>query len=402
MAEVVLENVSRVFAASRGTSGEVTAVERVNLEIKDQEFLVLVGPSGCGKSTTLRMIAGLEEISSGEIRIGGERVNHTPPSKRNIAMVFQNYALYPHMSVYRNMAFGLELRRGVSGWWAQALTWIVRRKKAAEMAAARYEIAERVHQTARTLGIEHLLERMPRDLSGGERQRVALGRAIVRQPAAFLFDEPLSNLDAKLRVELRREIKALHRRLQATMIYVTHDQVEALTLGDRIAVMNRGVLQQVGTPQEVYDRPASAFVAGFIGTPPMNLLAGRLEGRESEVWFRCGSWELPISTPADYAIERYIDRPITMGVRAEDISISNRNDQGHGSAARVAVTEPLGDATLVELEFVRDGATESAGCSVQSKIGARVEVAAGDQVTVSLDPQRLHWFDPETGTALWK
>lgn len=400
MAEVVLENVSRVFAAGRGSADAVKAVDRVNLEIKDQEFLVLVGPSGCGKSTTLRMIAGLEEISGGEIRIGGERVNHTPPSQRNIAMVFQNYALYPHMSVYRNMAFGLELRRGVGSWWAQALARIVRPKKAAQMAAARYEIAERVHQTARTLGIEHLLERMPKDLSGGERQRVALGRAIVREPAAFLFDEPLSNLDAKLRVELRREIKALHRRLQATMIYVTHDQVEALTLGDRIAIMSRGVLQQVGAPQEVYDRPANAFVAGFIGTPPMNLLAGRLAAHDGGVWFRSGSWELPISAPADYGLERYIERPITLGVRAEDITISARN--GQGSLGRVVVTEPLGDATLVELELVGNGATESAVCSVQSKIGARVEVAAGDQVTVSLDPQRLRWFDAETGVALRK
>ena len=233
MARVDLEGVSRVFP------GGVVAVDNLNLTVKDQELLVLVGPSGCGKSTTLRMIAGLEEVTAGEIRIGGRSVNDTPPKDRDIAMVFQNYALYPHMTVYKNMAFGLQLRYGVS-WFKQALYRIARPAEAARLAQRRLEIDERVRQAAATLGIDKLLERMPRQLSGGEQQRVALGRAIVRQPAAFLFDEPLSNLDAKLRAETRRELKQLHGRLKATMIYVTHDQVEALTLGDRVAVMDRG------------------------------------------------------------------------------------------------------------------------------------------------------------------
>ncbi len=269
MAGVVLENVSRVYP------GDVSAVKGIDLEVRDREFLVLVGPSGCGKTTTLRLIAGLEEVSLGKIVIDARLVNDVPPKDRDIAMVFQNYALYPHLTVYRNLAFGLELREGVGGlgWLWQ---WALPPGRKATLRQRRRTIDQRVLEAARVLGIEELLQRYPRQLSGGERQRVALGRAMVRSPAVFLFDEPLSNLDAKLRVEMRRELKQLHRRLQTTMIYVTHDQVEALTLGDRIVVMNEGKIQQVGRPMEVYDWPANRFVAGFIGTPAMNFIGGEL------------------------------------------------------------------------------------------------------------------------------
>src|SRR5947207_651100 len=249
MAQVVLEKISKIFP------GGVKAVDDIDLGIKDQEFIVLVGPSGCGKSTTLRMVAGLEEITGGTIRIGDRVVNDVPPKDRDIAMVFQNYALYPHMTVYKNMAFGLKLR-----------------------GMPKKQIEQRVMEAAKILDIQHLLDRKPKALSGGQRQRVAVGRAIVREPAAFLFDEPLSNLDARLRLTTRAELKALHQRLKTTTIYVTHDQEEAMTLGDRIVVMSRGVVQQVGPPLEVYRRPANRFVAGFIGSPPMNFLEGRMEG----------------------------------------------------------------------------------------------------------------------------
>ncbi|RMH04957.1 MAG: ATP-binding cassette domain-containing protein [Planctomycetota bacterium] len=265
MAEIRLDQVAKVYP------GGVRAVDRVDLVVADGEFVVLVGPSGCGKSTTLRMVAGLEEISEGTIAIDGRVVNEVPPKDRDIAMVFQNYALYPHMTVRRNLAFGLERRRRHRGLLARF------------GAAARTEraaIERRIEETAALLGIAALLERKPGQLSGGQRQRVAVGRAIVRDPAAFLFDEPLSNLDAKLRVEMRAELKALHRRLGATTLYVTHDQEEAMTLGDRLVVMKDGVVQQVAPPAEVYDRPANRFVAGFVGTPPMNFLAGRLEAAD--------------------------------------------------------------------------------------------------------------------------
>ena len=291
MAEVVLENVSRVYP------GGALAVDSVNLVVHDQEFLVLVGPSGCGKSTTLRMIAGLEEVSSGTIRIGSRVVNQVAPRERDIAMVFQNYALYPHMTVRGNMAFGLELRYG-GGWLARLGRRIVRPHQAVALAAQRRQIEPRVRAVAQALAIEHLLDRLPGQLSGGERQRVALGRAIVREPQAFLFDEPLSNLDAKLRVELRHELKQLHTRLKTTMIYVTHDQVEALTLGQRIAVMQAGKLQQVGPAMEVYDQPANQFVAGFIGTPPMNFVSGQLQASDGQLQFVAPNWKVRLPTAA--------------------------------------------------------------------------------------------------------
>ncbi len=270
MAEVILEKVGKVFP------GDIEAVKDFSLDILDGEFVVLVGPSGCGKSTTLRMIAGLEEITEGTIRIEDRIINDVPPKDRDIAMVFQNYALYPHMTVYKNMAFALKLRK-----------------------FPRKQIDERVRETAGILGIEELLNRRPKALSGGQRQRVALGRAIVRNPKAFLFDEPLSNLDAKLRVEMRAELKRLHHQLGTTTIYVTHDQEEAMTLGDRIVVMKDGVIQQVGVPLEVYNRPVNRFVAGFVGTPPMNFLDGRLLSEGGDIFFDGG--ECRIRLPDDFA-----------------------------------------------------------------------------------------------------
>jgi len=290
MAGVVLAGVSRVYP------GGFQAVQHLDLEVRDKEFLVLVGPSGCGKSTTLRMIAGLEEASGGEIRIGGRVVNDVAPKDRDIAMVFQNYALYPHMSVYRNMSFGLELRYG-SGWLQRAWRRLFQPARAAELSVARSGIDQQVRSAAKMLGIEPLLERMPRQLSGGERQRVAVGRAIVRQPAAFLFDEPLSNLDARLRVDMRRELRQLHRRLQATIVYVTHDQVEALTLGDRVAVMDQGAIHQIGSPMEVYDHPKDRFVAGFIGSPPMNFLEGRIKD-EGSLRYGTSGWAVSLDPTA--------------------------------------------------------------------------------------------------------
>lgn len=370
MATVTLRGVSKTYA----TGGKGTAaVKSVSLEIADGEFVVLVGPSGCGKTTTLRMIAGLEDVSEGEIQIGERVVNRVPPKDRNIAMVFQNYALYPHMTVYRNMAFGLELRYR-SDWWSRIWLAATQPKLAAEMAEKRSGIHPRVEGTAEMLGIRHLLDRKPGQLSGGEKQRVALGRAIVRQPAAFLFDEPLSNLDAQLRGEMRRELKRLHQELQATMIYVTHDQVEAMTLGDRIVVMNKGEVRQVGTPLEVYDRPQDKFVARFVGSPPMNLIEGAID---SSGQFRSGSMTLACG----------FAKPgrITAGIRPEDIRL------GTGElTATVESTELLGDTTLVHLTV---GPEET---RLTSKIRDRILLSTGAKVPIELDRERLHWFDTET------
>jgi multiple sugar transport system ATP-binding protein len=413
MSGVILENVSRTYP------GGVAAVDGVSLEVHDREFLVLVGPSGCGKTTTLRLIAGLEELSGGKITIGERLVNDVAAKHRDIAMVFQNYALYPHMTVYRNMAFGLELREGMSGWrrlsgW-RLWRWVLPADKKRRLAAQRFAIAERVHEAARTLGIEPLLERYPRQLSGGERQRVALGRAIVRNPAVFLFDEPLSNLDAKLRVEMRRELKQLHQRLATTMIYVTHDQVEALTLGDRIVVMQGGTIQQVGPPMEVYDWPANRFVAGFIGTPGMNFVDGEI-GISSKIdaqvrEFRRGSWSVSLA-------DRRLDLPVgasglpaTLGVRSEDVRISTVPVPG-SQPAIVDLVEMLGDAAVITVRMkATNSITNSAQTSsydsqqdedlyVLSKTEARTDLRPGGQVFVSFDEQRLHVFDPSTGKNL--
>lgn len=319
MAQVRLTRVQKIY------DGGVQAVQESSLEISDREFMVLVGPSGCGKSTTLRMIAGLEEISSGTIEIGDRIVNNVPPKDRDIAMVFQNYALYPHMTVYNNMAFGLKLRK-----------------------LPRPEIEQRVREAARILGIEDFLERKPRALSGGQRQRVALGRAIVRQPSVFLLDEPLSNLDAKMRVQMRRELSLLHQRLQTTMIYVTHDQVEAMTLGQRICVMSDGRIQQVGSPLEIYDHPVNRFVAGFIGTPPINFFTGALK---HQAVFSAPGMQIELGPALGrMAQSARATEDVTFGVRPEDLILCRNSEEQPGTPhinATVEIVEKLGDEQLI-------------------------------------------------------
>src|SRR5262252_5396213 len=298
MGQVVLKGINKFYDS-------VHAVKDVNLQIRDMEFVVLVGPSGCGKTTTLRMIAGLEAISSGDISIDGQVVNDLAPMDRDIAMVFQNYALYPHMSVYDNMAFGLKMRK-----------------------FSRADIGRRVQEAAEILGIHQLLSRKPRQLSGGQRQRVALGRAIVRHPQVFLFDEPLSNLDAKLRVQMRVELKKLHERLGTTAIYVTHDQVEAMTLGDRVVVMRDGWVQQVGDPMELYNQPANRFVAGFIGSPAMNFADVRIEGENGGLWAKGDGIRIKVPEPMTDRVGPHAGKAVTFGVRPEDMRIANGIDSG--------------------------------------------------------------------------
>ena len=390
MAEVVLENVSRVYP------GGVLAVDSVDLVVRDQEFLVLVGPSGCGKSTTLRMVAGLEDVSAGTIRIGSRVVNQVAPRDRDIAMVFQNYALYPHMTVRGNLAFGLQLRYGGS-LPVRFVRRIFRPREAAALAARRSGVDARVRAVAQTLGIEHLLDRLPARLSGGERQRVALGRAIVREPAAFLFDEPLSNLDAKLRVEMRKELKQLHERLKATMIYVTHDQIEALTLGQRIAVMHQGAVQQVGPAMEVYDQPVNRFVASFIGTPPMNFVDGRLKQFGDAVQFGSGAWNVPLPAVMQAKLQQRNETQVVLGVRPEDVQITEEAEAN----ATVTLVEMLGDSRLVHLELDA-GLTGSglAGLGLIGKVDARRSLQTGQRVRLDCDPQRVHLFDAASGERL--
>src|SRR6202167_1234625 len=327
MAEVSCRQVVKTY------EGGVQAVKGIDLEIADQEFVVLVCPSGCGKSTTLRMIAGLEEISGGEIWIGGDIVNDVPPRDRDIAMVFQNYALYPHMSVYDNMAFGLKLRK-----------------------FPKDEIKRRVDEAARILDIEMLLERKPKALSGGQRQRVAMGRAIVRNPKVFLFDEPLSNLDAKLRVQMRTEIKRVHQLVKTTTVYVTHDQVEAMTLADRVVVMNGGLIEQIGTPHELYHNPGTRFVAGFIGSPAMNFMPCRITNGGGGLAVRLGDGlTLPIPDSRKARYQQYVDKELLFGLRPEHIT-EKRSDAPAGSSefqALLDVVEPMGMETMVY--FVIDG-----------------------------------------------
>ena len=357
------------------------AVDRLSLEVRDGEFLILVGPSGCGKTTALRMVAGLEEVTSGEVRIGDNVVNDLPPVERDIAMVFQNYALYPHMSVEENIAFPLR-QKGVK----------------------KNEAKERVAEAARLLSIEDLLQRKPRALSGGQRQRVAIGRALVRRPRAFLMDEPLSNLDAKLRVQMRAELISLHKKLGITTIYVTHDQTEAMTLGDRVVVMDKGVVQQVATPDTLYRRPANTFVAGFIGSPAMNFLRGRVEGDDVVV----GSYR--VAVPG--ARLRDAPRDLIVGVRPEDFVPANGS--GGGIAARVAFTESLGPETLVHF---RADLVEQAGIQEQfdegpedragdlgellvARFGATAPVGSDDRMSLHIAGEHVSLFDPATGHAL--
>ncbi|MCG0276476.1 MAG: sn-glycerol-3-phosphate ABC transporter ATP-binding protein UgpC [Thermosediminibacteraceae bacterium] len=363
MASVTFKNVNKIYP------GGVKAVIDFNLEIADKEFVVLVGPSGCGKSTTLRMVAGLEEITSGELYIGDRLVNDVPPKDRDIAMVFQNYALYPHMTVYENMAFGLKLRK-----------------------VPKAEIDRKVREAAKILGIEELLNRKPKALSGGQRQRVALGRAIVREPKVFLMDEPLSNLDAKLRVQMRTELSKLHKRLETTFIYVTHDQTEAMTMGDRIVVMKDGVIQQVDTPRRIYDHPANLFVAGFIGSPQMNFLKGYLSSEGDKLYINLAQTKLPIPDGVKNKIDpSYIGKEVIMGIRPEDI-----HDEPafvdyfpeYCFDANVDVVELMGSETYLYLNFYNNTLT--------ARVDPRSNARPGDKIRIGFDMNKLHLFDPVT------
>jgi ABC-type sugar transport system ATPase subunit len=361
MASVTLNGVRKIYQQG---GRDVVAVHGVDLQVADGEFVVLVGPSGCGKSTTLRMVAGLESITAGELSIGGRVVNDLPAKDRDIAMVFQSYALYPHMTAYDNMAFALKLRN-----------------------TPKAEIDARVREAAAILGIEELLHRRPKEMSGGQRQRVAVGRAIVRKPQVFLFDEPLSNLDAKLRVQMRREIARLHRELGATMVYVTHDQVEAMTLGDRIVVMNAGRVQQVDTPMAVYDRPRNTFVAGFIGSPPIALIPGRLV-RDGAPRFESTDRALSLAVPRAWEtlLAGGSARDVILGIRPEDIHLAN----GDANAVRMRVdlVEPLGSEILLHA---------SAGdAELTARLPPHLRPETGSEVALAFDESKLHFFDPET------
>ncbi|MEO8493764.1 MAG: sn-glycerol-3-phosphate ABC transporter ATP-binding protein UgpC [Planctomycetota bacterium] len=398
MASVSLESVSKVFA------GDVSAVKNLSLRVNDGEFLVLLGPSGCGKSTTLRMIAGLEEVTDGEIRIGDRIVNNVAPKDRDIAMVFQNYALYPHMSVYKNMAFGLELRYGGN---SLHRTWkrLTSPTEAANLAAKRRGIRDAVRQTAQALRIEHLLDRMPRQLSGGERQRVALGRAIVRQPAVFLFDEPLSNLDAKLRMETRRELNELHQRLSTTMIYVTHDQTEAMTLGDRIVVMNDGEIQQIGSPMEIYDQPETRFVAGFIGSPPMNFVAGGLSSSDGQLSFVAAGLNVELDERVKTRLAAFggKEQSVELGVRPEDIVVEKCQAGGNVNCGSVSLVEPLGDCKLLHIAVGSKQTSEVArreASRLVCKVEPRANIAKGDRVRLRFNSENTHLFDTSSGNNL--
>ena len=397
MAGVVLEKVSKVYVD--GTR----AVDNLNLEVADGEFLVLVGPSGCGKTTALRMIAGLEEISGGTIRIGERIVNQVPARDRDVAMVFQSYALYPHLDVRENIGFGLRLRK-----------------------LPKDEIERRVNGAAEVLGLREFLDRRPGALSGGQRQRVAMGRAIVRNPAAFLMDEPLSNLDAKLRVQMRAEIARTTRHMGVTTVYVTHDQTEAMTLGHRVAVMKKGVLQQVAEPQELYDRPANLFVAGFIGSPAMNLMQGVFSQDDGVLHVRLGDQRL---TVPDSLLEQrpgvreYLGRPVAVGIRPEDLSDAALAPPADGTVLHAVpdLTEALGSDLLVHFglkvpavvtddtkELARDAGTDMAdagtapeGTVVVGRFNPRSRAREGEPMEVAVDVSRLHVFDLETGQAIW-
>lgn len=368
MASITLKGINKTYA------GDVTAVSDFNLEIADKEFVVLVGPSGCGKSTTLRMIAGLEDITKGELYIGDRLVNDIPAKDRDIAMVFQSYAMYPHMTVYDNMSYALRLRK-----------------------VSKIEIDERVRNAACILQIEHLLERRPKALSGGERQRVALGRAMVRQPAAFLLDEPLSNLDAKLRATMRTEIKKLHERLGATFVYVTHDQTEAMTMGDRIVVMKDGYIQQVDTPRKLYSHPRNIFTAGFIGSPQMNFLDGILQKDSGDYSVAVGTEKLVIGLEKiNTALDAYIGRAIKVGVRPEDIYDDVGYIAGHSGniiSADVEHLELLGSEVYLYLNFL--------GNHLTARVPPNTSSVTGASIKVGMDSRKFHLFDIETENTIF-
>ncbi|WP_411678653.1 ABC transporter ATP-binding protein [Clostridium thailandense] len=362
MANLSLKHIYKIY------SGNVEAVKDFNLEIEDKEFIVFVGPSGCGKSTTLRMVAGLEEISKGELYIGDKLVNDVAPKDRDIAMVFQNYALYPHMTVYDNMAFGLKLRK-----------------------ISKDIIDKKVKEAAKVLDIEHLLDRKPKALSGGQRQRVAMGRAIVREPKVFLMDEPLSNLDAKLRVQMRTEISKLHNRLETTFIYVTHDQTEAMTLGSRIVVMKDGIIQQVDTPQQIYDNPINMFVAGFIGSPQMNFIQCKLEENAGKILatFERESIVLPEDSAKIVEDKGYLGKEVVMGIRPENIYEGQGSENTNMTIeAKVDLTELMGAETYIYLSKGKSNIT--------ARVSGSSKVKAGDTIKVGLDTNKIHIFDKET------
>jgi len=362
MAKVLLKDLNKFFDGNH-------VVKNVNLEIADREFVVLVGPSGCGKTTTLRMVAGLEEISSGDISIDGKVVNNLAPMDRDIAMVFQNYALYPHKNVYENMAFGLRMRK-----------------------FEKAEIDKRVRHAADVLGIQALLERRPRQLSGGQRQRVALGRAIVRNPRVFLFDEPLSNLDAALRVQMRVELKRLHDRLETTAIYVTHDQVEAMTLGDRVVVMKDGVVQQQGAPLDLYENPANRFVAGFIGSPAMNFVPATVASGDA-LWIEAPGVRLRVPPAKTERLRSYAGRRVILGVRPEALRPANGTDSADYSFDSVVdVVEPLGSEILLN---VRAGEA-----AIVARVDPATRVNVHEKVRLALDPARVHFFDASSEAAI--
>lgn len=370
MANLSLRNIQKVY------QGGVQAVSDFNLEIEDKEFLILVGPSGCGKSTTLRMIAGLEEITGGQLYIGDELMNDVAPKDRDIAMVFQSYALYPHMTVFDNMAFGLKLRK-----------------------VSKEEIKRKVEEAARILDISHLLDRRPKALSGGQKQRVALGRAIVREPKVFLLDEPLSNLDAKLRAAMRTELTKIHQRLGTTFVYVTHDQVEAMTMATRIVVMKDGLIQQVDTPQNLYDYPANTFVAGFIGTPQMNFIDCTLKKKGSDLYIVFGKNEikLPAEKANDPALADYIDKEVIAGIRPEclkdePVAISSMADSVID--AHVDVTELMG--AEIYLYISTDGIDPQTPQNLVARVSPRSTARTGDNIKIALEAARIHIFDKDT------
>jgi multiple sugar transport system ATP-binding protein len=401
MAAVSFDGVTKTYLD--GT----TAVNGLDLEITDSEFMVLVGPSGCGKTTALRMVAGLEDISRGVLKIGERIVNHVPSRDRDIAMVFQSYALYPHLSVYDNIAFGLRIKK-----------------------LPKEEIGKRVQNAAKILGLEQFLDRKPRALSGGQRQRVAMGRAIVREPAVFLMDEPLSNLDAKLRVQMRAEIAGLQRDLGVTTVYVTHDQVEAMTMGDKVAVMRKGELQQVADPQTLYDQPVNLFVAGFIGSPSMNMVEATLESRNGGVAAKVGNQSIVIpaeTVSARPALAKYAGREVVLGIRPEDLEDAALNTNAPAEQrleGKTELTEALGSEIMVhfsiaarpavtddvrelaqdvgddrKVENLAEGAAETA--TLVGRFGARSRVRPGQPVEVAVDARSLHFFDPETGLGIY-
>lgn len=365
MANISLKNIYKIYP------GDVTAVTDFNLEIDDKEFIILVGPSGCGKSTTLRMIAGLEEISKGEIYIGDTLINDVAPKDRDIAMVFQNYALYPHMTVYKNMAFGLELRK-----------------------VPKAEIRKRVTEAAKVLDIEHLLERKPKALSGGQRQRVALGRAMVRNPKVFLLDEPLSNLDAKLRTAMRSEITKLHKRLETTFVYVTHDQIEAMTMGDRIVVMKDGFIQQVDTPQNLYNSPCNLFVAGFIGAPQMNFLdvKVKVEGENTIVDFN-GNYQFTLTGQKAKNLKAYDGKDIVAGIRPENLKINTEELSNYKTKACIELTELMGSEIYIYFDCY--------GQKLICKAPADTIIKSNSEIEIAFDINKMHFFDKETKAAIY-